>query len=356
MGGSVADGPGRQRASDPPGGTLKGVQPRSGTSEVVYSIIVPVCNEAEGLSGFHGRLSPVLDALDGASEIVFVNDGSRDRSLEILKDLRRRDPRVRVLSFSRNFGQQLAITAGLDYATGEALVILDADLQDPPELIPRLAAKWREGFEVVYAVRQRRQGESAFKRSTAMLFYRVLRSLTSIDIPMDTGDFRLLGSRAAAVLRSMRERHRFVRGMVSWAGFRQTGVPYVRDERQAGQTKYPLRKMIRFALDGITSFSVIPLKMATWCGFAGALGSMIYLGWVLYLRFVENVTIVGWASLMVAILFLGSVQLLTLGILGEYIGRICDEVRQRPLYVVEEAEGFSQATAAGPAVAAAPGR
>lgn len=332
------------------------MQPRSGTPEVVYSIIVPVCNEEEGLARLHDRLSPVLDALDGAAEIVFVNDGSRDRSLEILKDLRRRDPRVKVLSFSRNFGHQLAITAGLDYAAGEASVIMDADLQDPPELIPRLAAKWREGFEVVYAVREQRPGESAFKRATAMLFYRLLRRLTSIDIPMDTGDFRLLGSRAATVLRSMRERHRFVRGMVSWAGFRQTGVSYVREERRTGRTKYPLRKMIHFAVDGITSFSVIPLKMATWCGFAGALGSMIYIGWVLYLRFVENVTIVGWASLMVAVLFLGSIQLLTLGILGEYIARICDEVRERPLYVVEEADGFGRETSSGPAAAAARSR
>lgn len=308
------------------------------------------------LPRLHERLSQVLDSLDGSSEIVFVNDGSRDRSLEILKDLRRRDARVKLLSFSRNFGHQVAITAGIDHAAGEAIVLIDADLQDPPEVIPDLAAKWREGYEVVYAVRERRRGESVFKRSTAILFYRLLERLTQVDIPVDAGDFRLLGGRAAAAIRSMRERRRFVRGMVSWVGFRQTGVPYVREERAAGRTKYPLRKMIRFAFDGITSFSAVPLKIATWCGFAGALLSLLYLAWVLYLRFVENVTIVGWASLMVAILFLGSAQLLTLGILGEYIARISDEVRDRPLYIVEEAEGFSPSAVPESSTAAAPGR
>jgi dolichol-phosphate mannosyltransferase len=331
------------------------VQPGTGPRPVTYSVVVPVCNEEESLPELHGRLAPVLDALDGPAEIVFVNDGSQDRSLEILKELRRRDPRVKVLSFSRNFGHQVAITAGLDHAAGEAMVILDADLQDPPELIPELAAKWREGFEVVYAVRTRREGESAFKRGTALLFYRLLRRLTSVDIPPDAGDFRLLGARAAGALRSMRERRRFLRGMTSWVGFRQAGVPYVREERAAGRTKYPLGKMIGFALDGVTSFSAAPLKLATWLGFAGALLGMVYLVWVLYLRFVENVTIVGWASLMAAILFLGSLQLLTLGILGEYIARISDEVRDRPLYIVEEAEGFARPAVPAAISSAAPG-
>jgi dolichol-phosphate mannosyltransferase len=314
---------------------------RSDPATVGYSIVIPVFNEEAVLPALYERMAGVMETLDSPTELVFINDGSRDRSLEILRSLRDRDPRVKILSFSRNFGHQIAITAGLDYASGEAVVIIDADLQDPPEVIPRLVEKWKEGFEIVYAVREQREGESMFKKSTAALFYRTLRRITNIDIPMDVGDFRLLGGRAVQVLRGMREKHRFVRGMVSWVGFRQTGVKYVRHQRHAGETKYPLKKMLKFAIDGVTAFSVLPLKLASYCGFLGAFISVLYISWVLYLRLVKNITIVGWASLMVAILFLGSVQLITLGILGEYIGRICDEVRHRPLYVLEEAEGFA---------------
>src|SRR5689334_19992676 len=211
---------------------------------IVYSVIIPLYNEAEVLPEFYRHLSKVMDTLDGRSEFVFVDDGSTDGSLNVLAGVREHDPRVKVLSLSRNFGHQIALTAGLDYASGEAVIVIDADLQDPPELIPQLVAKWRDGYEVVYAVRQHRRGESTFKRATAALFYRGIHRITNIEIPLDVGDYRLLGGRAVKALRSMREKHRFVRGMVSWVGFRQIGVPYTRDERHAGSSKYPLRKMI----------------------------------------------------------------------------------------------------------------
>ena len=306
------------------------------------SVIIPIFNEEQVLEALYQRLTGIAAELDVTYEFVFVNDGSRDRSLGLLKSLASRDPHVRILDFSRNFGHQVAITAGMDYAQGEAVVVIDADLQDPPELIARMLEKWREGFDVVYAVREKREGDTLFKRATAALFYRLLKRITNVDIPLDTGDFRLMSRRAIEAMKLFRERNRFVRGLVSWIGFRQTGVHFVRAERYAGETKYPLKKMLRFAVDGIVSFSFIPLQLATIFGFIASAMSFAGILWVIYLRLFTEATITGWASLMVIMLFLGGVQLLTLGIVGEYIGRIYDEVKRRPLYLVQEALGFGQ--------------
>ena len=304
------------------------------------SVIVPIFNEEEVLEALHQRLTAMAVGLEVSYELVFVNDGSRDRSLQWLKQFAATDPHVRVLDFSRNFGHQIAITAGMDYAQGEAVVVIDADLQDPPELIGLMLDKWREGYDVVYAVREKREGDTFFKRATAALFYRLLKRITNVDIPLDTGDFRLMSRRAIEAMRLFNERNRFVRGLVSWIGFRQTGVRFVRAERFAGETKYPLKKMLRFAVDGIVSFSFIPLQLATFFGFLASGMSFVGILWVVYLRLFTSETITGWASMMVIMLFLGGVQLLTLGIVGEYIGRIYDEVKRRPLYLVQEALGF----------------
>jgi dolichol-phosphate mannosyltransferase len=304
------------------------------------SVIIPIFNEEQVLEALYQRLTTMAAGLGVSYELVFVNDGSRDHSLELLKLFASTDPKVRVLDFSRNFGHQVAITAGMDYAQGEAVVVIDADLQDPPELIGMMLQKWQEGYDVVYAVREKREGDTLFKRATAALFYRFLKRITNVDIPLDTGDFRLMSRRAIEAMRLFRERNRFVRGLVSWIGFRQTGVRFVRAERYAGETKYPLKKMLRFAVDGIVSFSFIPLQLATFFGFLASGMSFLGILWVIYLKLFTNATITGWASMMVIMLFLGGVQLLTLGIVGEYIGRIYDEVKHRPLYLVQEALGF----------------
>ncbi|MDW7967750.1 MAG: glycosyltransferase family 2 protein [Thermoanaerobaculum sp.] len=306
--------------------------------KVDLSVVVPVFNEEENLPELHRRLSQVLAGLVHSWEVLFVDDGSRDRSWEIIRQLAEQDPHVRGLRFSRNFGHQMAFAAGLDHARGEAVVIMDADLQDPPELIPQLLAKHREGFEVVYAVRTARHGESLFKKLTASLFYRLLVRITAVHIPLDTGDFRLMGRRAVEAFRRLPERHRFTRGLVAWLGFRQTGVPYERAPRYKGSTKYPLRKMVRFALDAITSFSHVPLQVATWLGFLVSAFAFVYILVVLALKF-AGVSWPGYTSLMAAILFLGGVQLTMVGLLGEYVGRIYDEVKQRPLYLVAEVAG-----------------
>jgi len=251
------------------------------------------------------------------------------------------DDRVRVVDLSRNFGHQIAITAGMDYARGQAIVIIDADLQDPPEVIAKLVARWREGYQVVYAVREHRMGETIFKKLTAAAFYRLIRRITNVDIPVDTGDFRLMDRAVVDSLKRIREKHRFVRGLVSWVGFRQTGVEYVRQERFAGETKYPLRKMLKFAFDGITSFSFMPLQMATYLGFGVSAMAFLAICWVLVEALVFHQTVPGWSSLMVAVLFLGGIQLLTIGLIGEYVGRIYDEVKQRPLYLVREEIGVA---------------
>jgi glycosyltransferase involved in cell wall biosynthesis len=302
-----------------------------------YSIVAPVFNEEAGLREFYRRTSAVMNTLDGAVELVLVFDGSRDRSPDIGRELRAQDPRIKIISFSRNFGHQVAITAGIDYAEGDAVVIIDSDLQDPPEVIPELVAKWKQGYQVVYAQRKRRKGETFFKLFTASLFYRVIRRLASIDIPADAGDFRLIDRQVVLAMRKMREHHRFMRGLSVWVGFKQTGIQYERQERFAGTTQYPLNKMIRFAADAITGFSYVPLQLATTVGFWVSGIALLAIPIVAILRVFGSNFFYGEATILIAALFLGGVQLIFLGILGEYLGRIYDEVKNRPLYITTEA-------------------
>ena len=305
----------------------------------LVSVVVPVFNEEAMVLLFHQRTSGVLCGIENSDyEIVYVDDGSRDTSYEKLSELASTDPRVRVLKFSRNFGHQIAITAGVDEADGDCVVVIDSDLQDPPEVIPQMVDQWRAGFDVVYGVRSERDGESAMKLMTASLFYRLLGRLTNVQIPANVGDFRLMSRRVVDKLKLLREKDRFVRGLVSWVGFRQTGVTYHREARHAGETKYPMAKMMKFAFDGITSFSTAPLKLATWIGYLAAILAVIYLISVFVQRAL-GYTVEGWATIMVAMLFLGSVQLICLGILGEYLGRIFNEVKPRPMYIIEEELG-----------------
>jgi glycosyltransferase involved in cell wall biosynthesis len=309
----------------------------------LVSVVVPVYNEAEVIGEMYRRLTHVASNLpDLEYELVVVDDGSRDESYAALVALARRDPRLRVLKLSRNFGHQTAITAGIDVARGDAVVIIDADLQDPPEVIPEMVQRWRDGFDVVYGVRAKRAGETMMKLATASVFYRMLHRMTNISIPVDAGDFRLMSRRAADQLRAMREKDRFVRGLISWIGFRQASVPYHREARFAGTTKYPLRKMLKFAVDGLTSFSTLPLKLATWMGYLASAFAFIYLASVFVQKWLGR-TVEGWATIMVAMLFMGGVQLICLGIMGEYIGRIFTEAKDRPLYVVEEFVNGDQA-------------
>lgn len=306
------------------------------TSDIDLSVVVPVYNEQEVLLESYRRLSKVLSGMEERYELVFVDDGSRDATRAILRELARRDPNVRFIGFSRNFGHQAAITAGVDASAGKAVVIIDADLQDPPELIPRMVAKWKEGYEVVYGKRTKRKGETAFKKITAALFYRFLRAMANQDIPVDAGDFRLLDRRICRILlENVNERCRYMRGLVSWMGFRQTFIEYEREERFAGVTKYPLKKMVRLAMDAITAFTM-PLKIATWVGFSLSGLSFLYLLVNIYLKLFTDVTWPGWTSLIVVSLFFNGVILIMLGLMGEYIARIIEEVKGRPLYLVAE--------------------
>lgn len=314
-------------------------------SRPVYSVVAPVFNEEVLLPEFYRRVVAAMEPLGEPFELVLVNDGSRDRCPEIMRGLHEADARVRVVNFSRNFGHQIAITAGMDYAGGQAVVVIDSDLQDPPEVIPELIDEWKKGYQVVYAVRAEREGETAFKKATASIFYRLIRKITNVDIPVDTGDFRLMDRRVVEALKGMREQKRFMRGLSVWVGFKQTGVHYKRDARKAGETKYPLRKMIRFALDGITAFSYLPLQLATYFGFVTAAISLLFLIVVVILRLSgDQGAFYGQASSLVSVLFLGSVQLIFLGVIGEYLGRIYDEVKRRPLYIVAEELGFEEGT------------
>ena len=319
--------------------------PRSNASQEqtrpTLSVIVPIFNEEAVIPELYRRMTEVLDKIGESWEMVCINDGSRDRSVEMLRELHDKDPRIKLVSFSRNFGHQIAITAGMDYAQGDAVVIIDADLQDPPELIETMIAKWREGYEVVYAVRADRRGESFFKLWTARAFSRLLRRTTDVDSPLDTGDFRLMDRRVVVAMRRLREHHRFMRGLSSWLGFRQIGVPYERAERYAGETKYPLRKMLRLTMDAITSFSYLPLRLATYFGFSLAAVSLIGILLTVALRLSGNNAFEGQATTLVAVLFLGGIQLIFLGIIGEYLGRIYDESKDRPLYIVSLAYGFA---------------
>ena len=302
-----------------------------------YSIIAPIYNEAETIPELYRRVGAVMDSTNEPWELILIDDGSVDKSTEMIRDLAGRDSRVRPLIFARNFGHQIAVTAGLEYSRGYAVVIIDADQQDPPEVILDLIAKWREGFEVVFAIRAEREGESWFKLWTASLFYRVILRITDVKIPLDTGDFRLMDRKVVNVINSMRERHRFLRGMSAWVGFRQVGVPYRRVARYAGATKYPFKKMFRLALNAITGFSYFPLQLATYLGFGAALLSIIMIPVVIILRSLTETELLGQASTLVAVLFLGGVQLISLGVLGEYLGRVYDEVRGRPLYIISQA-------------------
>lgn len=306
-----------------------------------FSVIAPAFNEQESLPAFYARLVAVMEGMGESFEILFIDDGSKDETPNLLRDLALSDARVKVIRLSRNFGHQLAITAGLDFAEGDAVVIIDADLQDPPEVIPRLAEAWRAGSEVIYAVRSQRQGETAFKRASAKLFYRWLARITAVNIPRDTGDFRLLDRRAVLALRRLREQHRFMRGLSSWIGFRQTGIPYVRNERHGGQTKYPLRKMMTLAMDATASFSYLPLQLATSIGFVIAGLSVIGIVLTFILRLLDR-AVAGQATTLVTVLFLGGIQMIFLGVIGEYLGRIYDEVKERPLYLVDTLYGFER--------------
>lgn len=309
-------------------------------SRIKYSIVVPVYNEEEVLREFYRRTTATLQGTKEGYEIVFVNDGSTDNTLSILRELNSLDASIKVINFSRNFGHQIAITAGMDYTVGDSVVIIDADLQDPPEVILRLIEKWKEGFDVVYAVRHERKGETVLKKLTASIFYKLIIKITNVTIPKNVGDFRLIDKKVLIALRSIREHHRFIRGLVSWVGFRQTGVTYVRDERFAGETKYPLKKMLKFAFDGITSFSFLPLQFAMYAGVFISFFSFICCVYILFLRVCTGKFIPGIAGILVSVLFIGGIQLLFLGLIGEYVGRIYDEIKQRPLYIVQELLGF----------------
>jgi dolichol-phosphate mannosyltransferase len=309
-----------------------------------YSIIAPCYNEEGVLPELYRRIGEVMERTGEPWELVLVNDGSRDRTPQVMRELHAADPRVKVVDFARNFGHQIAVSAGLDYARGDAVIIIDADLQDPPEVILDMIERWKAGYEVVFAVRTERKGETWFKEFTAKLFYRIIYRITDVHIPLDTGDFRLTDRKVVEAMKQMRERHRFIRGMTSWVGFRQTGVEYVREERYAGETHYPFRKMFKFALDAITSFSYAPLQLASYLGFAIAgLSALAALGVVYARLFMQATPFLGQATTLVVVLFMGGVQLITLGIIGEYLGRIYDEVKGRPLYLVREALGFEEA-------------
>lgn len=306
-----------------------------------YSFIVPVFNEEATLVELYRRLSAVMDSMDGTVELVLVDDGSHDRSLAIMRDLRERDRRVCYLSFARNFGHQVAVTAGLNFGRGQAIVVLDADLQDPPELIPELADKWRRGYDVVYAQRVQRHKEGWFKRLTAYMFYRLLRQLADVEMPTDTGDFCLMDRRVVDALNAMPERNRYIRGLRSWLGFRQIAIPFERDSRFAGEVKYTFRKSLALAIDGLVSFSKVPLRISTYVGLFAAVIAIVMAVLVIYWRFFSPVSpLTGFATIAVAIFFLGAVQLFSIGILGEYIGRIYEEVKNRPVYILGEVSGF----------------
>lgn len=320
----------------------------SSTTEIykkpqLLSIVIPCYNEEDVIGEAMRRLKMFCAELQDLDvELIFVDDGSRDRTREFLKNYARDDSRIRIIGFARNFGHQIAVTAGIDAANGDAVVLIDADLQDPPEAVHQMIIKWREGFDVVYGTRTERVGESAFKLATARGFYRLLNKLSDVPIPLDTGDFRLMSRSVVDILRAMPERDRFVRGMVSWCGFKQIALPYKRAERFAGESKYPLSKMLRFATDGILSFSTKPLQMSVVLGMVCALLALFGIIYALFLRLFTNTWVEGWTTLMITVLFIGGIQLISAGILGEYIGRIYSEIKNRPLYIVQEYLGFDE--------------
>lgn len=308
------------------------------------SIVLPIYNEEKNIPELYGRLKNSLKIINKPFELIFVNDGSKDRSPQLVYELSKKDPCVKLIDLSRNFGHQVAITAGIDFAEGSAVVIIDSDLQDPPEVIPELVKKWREGYEVVYAKRINRK-DTLFKKSTAYLFYRIFKKLSPIEMPTDVGDFRLIDRKVVLEVRKLREKSRFMRGLISWVGFKQGEVLFERDERRFGKTNYPLKKMIKFAIDGITSFSYLPLRLTTYLGFVTAsLGFALGI-YALFIKFIKPEQVVpGWATVIIVMTFLGGIQLLIIGIIGEYIGRIYTESQARPLYVVRSLKGFEKSS------------
>ncbi len=318
----------------------------------VYSLVIPLYNEEAVLPLLLYRLDRLLEALDAPAEVILVDDGSRDTTGIVAAARAKDDPRYRYLALSRNFGHQVAISAGMDYAAGDAVIVMDADLQDPPEVVPALAAKWREGYEIVYALRLTRDGETPLKRWTAAAFYKLIRALTKVDIPADVGDFRLVDRKAIEAFKAMPERDRFVRGMFGWMGFSQTAVPFHRLSRGAGSTKYDFARMLKLALDGIVGFSDVPLRLALWIGAIVSLGALGYGGYAILMELIGVPLVSGWASTIVLVSFLAGINLLMTGIVGVYVGRIHTEVKNRPLYVVGRAVGFSDAAIARPPVKA----
>lgn len=312
------------------------------TKRIVCSVVVPVYNEEAVVEESYKRLKYVMDQIGEPYEIIFVNDGSRDKTATIIDEICDKDQNIKFLDFSRNFGHQIAITAGMDYSEGQAIVVIDGDLQDPPEVIPSMLEKWREGYDVVYGKRIERKGDSFFKKLTAACFYRVLRKMTDVDIPVDTGDFRLIDRKVCDALKQVNERNRYIRGIISWLGFKQTGVEFKRDKRFAGETKYPLKKMLKFAFDAMASFSYKPLKLASYMGILLSFFSFIYLLVVILQKLFTDNTVPGWASTLAVSLFFNGIVLMMLGIIGGYIGRIYDEAKDRPLYIVREFKNFSE--------------
>ncbi|WP_071188528.1 glycosyltransferase family 2 protein [Trichormus sp. NMC-1] len=307
-----------------------------------YSFLVPIYNEEENIYEMYRRISLVMDQMDSSVELCLINDGSRDRSLQMMRELHQKDPRVVYLSLARNFGHQIAVTAGLNFVRGQVVVILDADLQDPPELIPEMVELWQQGYQIIYAQRTKRRQEGWFKRFTAYTFYRLLKSLADVDIPTDTGDFCLLDRKVVDILNAMPERNRYIRGLRSWVGFNQTAIRFERDPRFAGDVKYTFRKSLALAINGLVSFSKVPLRLSTYLGLFAALVSLFMCLLVLYWRiFIPHSPLTGVTIILIAIFFLGAVQLISIGILGEYIGRIYEEVKQRPLYTLSEVAGFN---------------
>ncbi|NLI90958.1 MAG: glycosyltransferase family 2 protein [Peptococcaceae bacterium] len=309
---------------------------------VQYSIVIPVYNEEKVIEQTYGRLKNVMESTKATYELIFVDDGSEDLTSEIIKNLRNQDETIKLLSFSRNFGHQIAITAGMDYASGDAVIAIDADLQDPPELIPEMIAKWKEGYKVVYAKRTKRKGETFFKKQTAHLFYRLLHASTDIEIPVNTGDFRLLDKKVCSLLKKLPEKNRYVRGLVSWTGFRQVAIEYERDERVGGETKYTLKKMFKLSWDGLTSFSFKPLEIANYFGITLVLAGFVYLAILLWREFSSVSSLSGWQVVLDIQFLMSGIILTTLGIVGQYIGRIYDETRDRPLYIVGETFGLGK--------------
>ena len=314
-------------------------------NELTLSVVVPAYNEEEVLSEFHRRLCDVLDKLSISSEILYINDGSNDRTLEVLNALQ--DSRVAIIDLSRNFGKEIAMTAGLDHAKGEAVVVIDADLQDPPELIPKFIEKWQEGYDVVYAQRTARDGETFLKKATAKLFYRFIQGVSRVKIPEDTGDYRLLSRRAVESLKQLRETHRFMKGLFAWIGYPQIAVSYHRDPRFAGSTKWNYWHLWNFAIEGITSFTINPLKIASYLGLTTSIVSFTYILFVIYKTLAFGEPVQGYPSLMIVVLFLGGVQLMSLGVIGEYLGRMFNETKQRPLYIINSVSPATSQTGPG---------